>query len=262
MILLTACLYLLSLRGRAGHPGLPELRKWRYAHRGLYDTNQPENSMAAFRAALEKGYGIELDVHLLRDGALAVMHDSSLLRTTGREGKLEELTAADLANCYLEGTGETIPLFSQVLALFDGKAPLIVELKVVGNNYVQLCQRVCEWLDDYRGPFCVESFDPRCLLWLKKHRPDYIRGQLTENYFDSKARLPWTLKTVLTHQLGNFLTKPDFTAYRYKDRQNLGNFLARKLWKLQGVIWTVQNPEELALADREGYISIFEHFEP
>jgi len=116
-------LYVLSTQGRTGHPGLSALQGWNYAHRGLHDAEKPENSMAAFRAALENGYGIELDIHLIKDGNLAVIHDTSLLRTTGRDGKITDLTTEDLANYHLNGTQETIPTFRQVLELFAGKAP-------------------------------------------------------------------------------------------------------------------------------------------
>ena len=81
-------LYALSVQGRTGHPGLESLKGWKYAHRGLHDDALPENSMAAFRAALEAGYGIELDIHLMKDGKLAVIHDTSLKRTAGADVKI------------------------------------------------------------------------------------------------------------------------------------------------------------------------------
>ena len=116
-LLLFGALYILSLAGRTGHKELSQLRGWSYAHRGLHEKGRPENSMAAFRAALEGGYGIELDVHLLSDGNLAIMHDSLLKRTTGCDGRIEDLTTEQLADYRLEGTTETIPTFSQVLEL-------------------------------------------------------------------------------------------------------------------------------------------------
>ena len=258
-----AVLYVLSVRGRTGHPGLHKLHGWKYAHRGLHSEGIPENSMAAFRASLAKGYGIELDVHLMADGNLAIIHDSVLKRTAGVEGRIEELTTDQLENIWLEGTDEMIPLFSQVLELYDGRAPLIVELKPLGNNYGTLCEKAVAMLDHYKGVYCLESFDPRCLLWLKKHRPELIRGQLTENYFLSKTSpLPWILKFLLTHQMGNFLTKPDFVAYRCSDRYTISNTIARKLWKLHGVTWTLKDRQDYDNAIEEGWIPIFEGFEP
>lgn len=255
-------LYLLSLRGRTGQVGLGELRRWRYAHRGLHTPGVPENSMAAFRAALEAGFGIELDLHLLTDGALAVIHDSKLERTTGKPGKIEELSSDQLSGYTLEGTEETIPLFSQVLELYAGKAPLIIELKSDADNYAALCQAAVDAMEGYSGPWCMESFDPRCILWLRKHRPDIIRGQLSENYFKGKSPQPWLLKFVLTNNLMNFLTRPDFIAYQYSTRNNLSNFLCRRLWGIQGVSWTIRTPQDFAQATQEGWIPIFENFLP
>ena len=147
LVLLLAVVYLLSTRCRRGHPELKNLHGWKYAHRGLYGVGCPENSMAAFRKARDMGYGVELDVHLLADGNLAVIHDSQLKRMTGSEGRIEDLTTAQLRSYRLNGTEETIPEFRQVLDLYAGRAPLIVELKVMGNNYAALCERACEMLD-------------------------------------------------------------------------------------------------------------------
>ena len=262
VLVLLAALYVLALRGRTGHPGLAELRGWNYAHRGLHNAERPENSMAAFRAALDHGYGIELDIHLMRDGNLAVIHDSSLKRTAGAEVKIEDLTTDDLENYRLIGSEETIPEFRQVLELFAGKAPLIVELKPAGGNHDALSEAACKMLAGYDGPYCLESFDPRCIYWLKKNKPELIRGQLTEDYFASKSPLPGWLKFLLKNQLENFLTAPDFVAYRYADRKNLGNFIVRKLWGVQGVTWTLRKPQEHDTAVSEGWIPIFEHYEP
>ena len=262
-ILIIAALYVLAVQCRRGHKGLAALRGWNYAHRGLHGNGIPENSMAAFRAALDAGCGVELDLHLLKDGNLAVFHDGTLDRCTGKSGKPEDLTAADLASYPLEGTEEIIPLFSQVLALFEGKAPIIVELKPVGGNHAALCEATCALLDGYNGPYCLESFDPRCVHWLKKHRPDLIRGQLSEDFVHNpKSPLPLFMKFLLTHLLENFLTRPDFVAYRFQDRKSLSPFLARKVWGAQGVTWTVTRREDLEAAHQEGWLPIFEGFRP
>lgn len=262
VIVILFVLYALAVMGRRGHEKLSALRQWKYAHRGLHDENLPENSMAAFKAALENGYGIELDLHLLADGNLAVMHDSALIRTTGAEGIVEDLTTEQLTDYRLGGTEETIPTFRQVLDLFDGKAPLIIELKPVAGNHAALTAKTVEMLEGYEGLYCIESFDPRVIWWLKKNRPDICRGQLTENHFASSNRLSWGLKFVLTHQLENFVTMPDFVAYKYADRKTLGNFLVRKLWGIQGVSWTLRSMEEYESAVAEGWIPIFENFKP
>lgn len=257
-----AALYLLALRGRRGNPVLEQFRGWNYAHRGLHGSGRAENSLSAFRAAVEHGYGAELDIHLLKDGGLAVIHDSELGRTTGQTGRVEELTTADLKNYRLEGTKDCIPTFREVLDLFEGKAPLIIELKAA-DNAAALCEAACRAMEGYRGAWCMESFDPRCVYWLRKHRPDIIRGQLAENSFrNPKSKLPWILKLILSFHLENFLTKPDFIAYEWETRRTLSNRICRKLWGLQGVSWTLRTPEDHAQALKEEWIPIFEHYEP
>lgn len=255
--------YLLSLRGRSCHPLMQDLRGWAYAHRGLHSEGIPENSMAAFRSALDHGYGIELDIHLMKDGNLAVIHDSSLKRTAGAEIRIEDLTAADLENYRLEGTEERIPLFREVLELYSGKAPLIVELKPVGGNHAALCRAACDLMAAYQGAYCMESFDPRCVHWLKKNRPQILRGQLTENFVAGKNNLNPVIAFLLTHNLLNFMTNPDFVAYKYADRKDtLSNRLCRNVWDLQGVSWTIKTQEEFDQAVKEGWLPIFEGFTP
>lgn len=262
VIIVLLLLFLLAVRGRSGRPELTELRRFHYAHRGLHGNGVPENSMAAFRAALEHGCGIELDIHLLKDGTLAVIHDSQLKRTTGAEGIIEDLTADDLTKYRLDGTEETIPTFQQVLELFDGKAPLIIELKPV-KNQAALAEAACKALENYKGAYCMESFDPRCLLWLKKHRPEIIRGQLSQNFMKSDEKLSPVIKFLLTHSLLNFLTAPDFIAYRFEHRKSTPSVaICKNLWKMQCVGWTIRDKETHAAAQNEGWLSIFENFLP
>jgi glycerophosphoryl diester phosphodiesterase len=252
-----------ALRGRSNHPGMENLKGWAYAHRGLHSTGIPENSMAAFRAALEKGYGIELDIHLMKDGNLAVIHDSSLLRTAGADVRIEDLTAEDLENYRLEGTEETIPLFRDVMALYEGKAPMIVELKPVDSNHAALAEAACDILKDYQGIYCMESFDPRCIAWLKKNRPHIIRGQLTENFVANDNKLHPAIRFALTHNLLNFTTVPDFVAYKFADRRSsFTTALCRNAWDIHGVTWTIKCQEDFDTAVQEGWLPIFEGFEP
>lgn len=261
-VVILILLYLLALRGRTRHPLLRKLRRWKYAHRGLHGNGVPENSMAAFRLALENGYGIELDVHLLADGHLAVIHDASLLRTAGVDVKIEDLTTRELTNYPLEGTMETIPTFQQVLELFAGKAPMIVELKPENGNHDALTATACKMLQAYKGLYCMESFDPRCIRWLKKNRPDILRGQLAHNSLHEPGKVPYILRFVMTNLLSNFWNTPDFIAYRYCDRNRLSVRIARKLWKIQGVSWTLKTQEEFDTAAKENWIPIFEGFKP
>lgn len=235
---------------------------WDFAHRGLHSKSArlPENSMAAFRAAVDNGYGAELDVHLLKDGRLAVIHDSSLLRTAGSNEIIEQLTEYDLKNFLLEGTSEQIPLLEDVLALFKGRAPLIIELKTYGNNSAALCEAVCKILDNYTGDFCVESFDPRCLRWFKKRRPKIIRGQLAQNFLKNPSGMGRIVDFFLTSLFLNIITRPHFIAYKYEDMGNLPYKFWTKLLNRQGVAWTINSIENYNKAKSENLIVIFEGF--
>ena len=166
----TAGAWCALLRPRRNQPGWDKLEGVKYAHRGLHNADKgiPENSLAAFRLAVEGGFGAELDVHLMADGELAVVHDSNLTRVCGRAACIEDLTAAELPGYPLMGTGETIPLFREVLALFAGKTPLIIELKVERGNADALTDAVMAELSGWSGTYCVESFHPGVLLRLKE----------------------------------------------------------------------------------------------
>ena len=108
----------------------------------------------------------------------------------------------------------------------------------------------------------MESFDPRCVAWLKKNRPDVLRGQLAENYFKSYSKLPFLLKFVCGGLITNVITRPDFVAYRYSDRKGLPFILCRNFWKIKGVVWTLNFEEEHRNAVEEGLIPIFENYLP
>ena len=262
--LLFLLLWAALVRGRRGHPAWGVLSRFRYAHRGLHDSARgvPENSLAAFRAAVEGGYGAELDVHLTRDGRLAVIHDDSLLRTAGADARASQLTAKELEAYRLEGTDEKIPLLEQVLPLFEGRAPLIVELKVDDGNAAALARAACETLDRYRVDYCIESFHPAAVRWLKRHRPEICRGQLSENFLLTHTGLGFWADFAMKNLLTGFLTVPDFIAYNHLHRRRLALALVRRVWGVREVSWTIRAPEELAACERDGCLSIFEGFQP
>lgn len=264
VLLLLAWLYLIAAR-RGGAQKMTAFARCYYAHRGLHDAaaGVPENSLPAFSRAVARGFGAELDVHLLRDGTLAVFHDSDLARMTGRAGALEELAAEELSACFLGGTEETIPLFADVLALFEGTGlPLIVELKPHGGNHAALCAATMALLDAHSVPYCVESFDPRCVKWLRENRGDVIRGQLSRDFVQKPDGLSPFMARVMTHLWCNVLSRPDFLAYRFDQRRRAPLRLCRAVFGAQIVYWTVHTQQELDTAAREGALVIFEGFCP
>ena len=263
ILLVLAALYLLTLQGRRNHPLWETFLHQRFCHRGYHDKPQiPENSLPAFRRAIERGWGAELDVHLLKDGTLAVFHDSDLSRCAGVSGMIEDLTLPELKKLRLEGTDEQIPLFDEVLALFEDATPLIIELKSANGNHFALSKAVCERLDSYKGTFCIESFDPFCVLDVKKLRPEICRGQLSMNFCKDSSGLPFYKCVIAGNMLLNFLTRPDFIAYKFEDRKGLSSALCRTLWGIQEVSWTIRQKEDLLEAEQAGSIGIFECFDP
>lgn len=256
----------LLLKPRRNQPGWDRLQGVRYAHRGLHDAalGVPENSITAFRRAIERGFGAELDVHLMADGELAVVHDSDLTRVCGKQVLIEDLTVEDLPDCKLMGTGETIPLFREVLELFEGKTPLIIELKVERGNASELTDRVMAALEGWDGTYCIESFHPAALLRLKEKYPNVLRGQLGQNFMRGSevGNLAMPARFVLTHLFTTAFTRPDFIAYKWQDRREPSLRLMRALYGVHEVSWTVREKETMDELARDGVSSIFEGFVP
>ena len=141
------------------------------AHRGLWDENNSENSMGAFKRAIEHNIAIELDIHLTKDNDLVVIHDEDLKRLTGRDGVVEDLTVKELKENYTLMDGSLIPTFQELLDLVNEQVPLVIELKVFRKNYKELAKKVEEVLLKNmkdKKQYTLISFDPRSLLPLKK----------------------------------------------------------------------------------------------
>ena len=206
--LLAISLFLVAPRNRKQ---MEKFKNIYYAHRGLHNADRAENSMSAFKAAVDSGYGIELDIRLSKDGKLVVFHDDTLDRVCGREGKVIDFTADELATFRLNGTEDGIPLFSDVLKLVDGKVPLLVEIKEdPGVCAVSLA--ACEMLKGYSGEFIIESFNPLSLNTVKKNYREIPRGILSHRYYEyEQYRKP--LYFALQSLLLNFLCRPAFIAY-------------------------------------------------
>ena len=214
--------------------------------------------MAAFARAVEAGYGIELDLHLTRDGKLAVIHDASLKRTCGVDLKIEDLTLAEARDYPLEESDERIPEFCDFLRLVDGKVPLVVELKAEGRNEKALTDAAMRALADYTGLYCVESFSPAVVDYLKKAYPAVVRGQLAGALNKEKKTITRLQDILLKNLLVNLAGKPDFVAYRFEDRDEP----AFRHFKGAKFMWTIRSYEDLKICEAWGAAPIFEQFEP
>ena len=265
LLAFSSLLFLFLPIGRRKKQGFYGLAAYSYAHRGLHDIEHglPENSLRAFRLAAEYGYGAELDVHLSKDGRLVVMHDESLQRTAGVDRNIADCTAEELDALCLQGTEEKIPYLEEVLPVFEGRTPLIVEIKGYGKNYAALTEQVCRMLDRFpKLQYCIESFDPRVLFWLRKHRPEIIRGQLSANFIKERSGLSFVTALLLTHLCANFLTLPHFVAYKFEDRNTLGAVLSMRVWGVQEFNWTLRTAQDVAQSKKNGALPIFELCRP
>lgn len=228
-----------------------------YAHRGLYRCDQtiPENSLVAFRLAVEAGYGIELDLQLSRDGDVVVFHDDSLSRICGVPGNVSDYGTEELRHFCLFETEEGIPLFSEVLRLINGRVPMIIEFKTSERNTL-LCKKAIAELDTYHGPYCIESFDPRILLWFRRNRPNILRGQLACNRKKYGGKTNPLFAFFASRCLLNFISKPNFIAYEIGKKP-----FSVRLSELLGAIpvcWTSHYPENEIQND----MVIFEYYHP
>lgn len=238
------------------------LKKWLYAHRGLHDnvTDAPENSMPAFRKAVEAGFGIELDIQLTKDQIPVVFHDFTLARICGAEGKVCDYTWEELQNFRLCESDERIPRFEDVLKLVDGRVPLIVEFKIEYLD-LSLCPIADALLREYKGEYCIESFNPLCVVWYRRHRRDVIRGQLSDAFL-KEGEYSGPLYFVLQNLMVNFLGKPDFVAYDHKYPNVLARRLCRGFYDNTAAAWTIKSPAELERARRDFDLFIFDSFVP
>ena len=231
-----------------------------FAHRGLHDNALiPENSLAAFALAAEKGYGIELDVHITSDGKLVVFHDDDTLRMCGEKLTPEKVTFDRLRELSLLNTKEKIPSFGEVLSLVAGRVPLIIEIKGVTSD-TAVCALTAEELSRYGGEYCVESFNPLYMGWWRKHRPDDVRGQLSCKMPKQKGIVNKLKFAALGNLLLNFISRPDFIAY---DRNGSGRIAFRLARALGGipVAWTIRTAGELEKAKKDFVSFIFENEE-
>ena len=229
-----------------------------YAHRGLFDnkTEAPENSLAAFRKAVDAGYGIELDVQLSKDDKLVVFHDATLKRMCGVEGKVWEYTLEELKKMKLADSNETIPTFEEFLSVVDGKVPFILEYKL-DRAQTRVCELANEVLKNYKGVYCIESFHPLALMWYRKNRPDVMRGQLCEEFFRNEKYKGNIFYVILSYLPCNFLTRPDFVAYNHKHASNISRRICKGMGALS-VAYTIQSKGQYQEAKDKFDLFIFD----
>jgi glycerophosphoryl diester phosphodiesterase len=229
------------------------------AHRGLHNEKYIENSMGAFKNAIDYNYPIELDVRFTKDKQVVVFHDDSLERVTNDNRNVDEVDYEELKSIKLEVDGvnpdteEYIPLLKDVLETVDSKVPILIEIKDC-SEVIELSHAVYDLVKDYKGQFAIQSFNPFSVQWYKNNAPEVVRGQLSGSMADSD--LKFYEKFALENLLLNFMTKPNFIAYEYE-------LLPKFRTKQSGIPligWTIRSEEEAKKAYENCDNIIMENF--
>lgn len=230
-----------------------------FAHRGLHAAGVPENSLAAFEAAVDSGYGIELDVRLTADDEPVVFHDETLSRLTDGAGAVSDQPLSAIRSLRINDSTARIPRLSEVLAAVDGAVPLLIELKP-DDASTDLVDAISGLLDAYAGAFAVQSFDPLVLRRVRRRYPSWPRGQLAA-VFDERDDIPWYRNAVCKRLLLNWVSRPDYISYRHTDLAYWPVSLARRMG-LPIHAWTVRSDDELQAARRYADTVLFEEMKP
>ncbi len=233
------------------------------AHRGLHDARRaiPENTLAAFRAAIRAGHPIELDTRLSADGRAMVFHDCELERLTDLAGPVVARTAAELGQVRVLGTVERIPTLDKVLDLVAGRVPLLIELKIWTADIGALGSEVRGHLRGYEGAVAVQSFNPLSLAWFRRLAPEYARGQISGDFRRYDIDQPAWRGVMLGRMQSNRESAPDFIGYDVRDLPSAVAARARRRG-LPVLAWTVRNRRELARAHGHADGVIFEGIRP
>jgi len=234
------------------------------AHRGLHGNGIVENSLSAAAAAVAANYAIEVDLQLSKDGEVVVFHDETLDRLTSEQGDVIARSVAELKTIRLKDTHDTIPALADLLALVAGKVPLVLELKSSWDGNTVLAKKVADQLLNYEGPVVVMSFDPDLVAALKNCAPGLPRGIVAERRY---LHPYWKFLSAGKKQyLGLLLhilrTKPHFVAYAQFDLPAVAPLIARFVFGMPLLSWTVRTEKERSRVSRWVNQIIFEHIRP
>lgn len=228
-----------------------------FAHRGLHgpQTGSVENSISAFSDAIQKGYGFELDVLLSEDGKAIVIHDTNLMRLTGKDIEVINQTADNLCNIKLLNSHDYIPSLAKVLELTNEKAPILIEIKGDQDCYTETAHAVWRDIEFYKGEIAVMSFYPEVLKWFKDYHPHVLRGlvatplddgSLPKAYFDKQEQIEFVTSLDV-----------DFLAYDIRALPNMVTEYCRSR-DISVLTWTVRSDEDRKRAIKNTDNIIFE----
>lgn len=237
-----------------------------FAHRGLHapERGVVENTKTAFQAAMDAGYGIELDVRLSGNGDVVVFHDVTLDRLTLASGRVDEHSVAELKKVSFRNCSDRIQTLSELLKQVDGQVPLLIELKTDWTSHGPAEQRIADILDGYKGHAAVMSFDPISIAVFSQCAPDLTRGLVAEAFQgedDKKRFSPWR-RFYMRHLLSAFSCKPHFINHDVRALPSLAPWFWRKILKRPLLAWTVRSAEQQSHALEWADAVVFEQYQP
>lgn len=228
-----------------------------FAHRGLHNSDYPENTIAAFNNAVSMGFDIECDIQLTKDNKIVVFHDKNLKRLTGIDGLTEEYTYDELQQFNILNSNEKIPLLTDVLKIVGSNTRMLIEFKPT-KRHQEIVQLFLNLMEQYSNTYAVHSFDPRVIYDFKKLAPRVIRGFISEKFTFKEYGLTGVFSKYL---LFNHRIKPDFINYGIKDLP----WVKLDRLKKKGMIilsYTARTQEELDFVRFRYDNAVFEGFLP
>ena len=205
------------------------------AHRGLHKSRIiPENSIQAFKNAMEKNYAIEFDINITIDKQIVIFHDDDLNRLCNKKEKIEEVTYDFLKDLKLYESDEKIPLLKELLVEISGKILLVIEIKKHKNIGI-LENKLVDLLENYKGKYLICSFEKNILFWFKKNKPNFKRGLIFES---NPKKFEKYNKTLFLYKY--YKSRADFISLDYKLLESsIYDFCKRK--NLQIISWTIRD---------------------
>ena len=247
-------------------PGLDWLTARPIAHRGLHDASAGviESTASAFSAAIAGGYGMETDLQISADGEVMVHHDDALGRLTEGSGRLSDMAAAEIKRVRFKTSADRILTLGELCDLVGSRATLVLELKSHFDGDRRLAQRVTDVLATYAGPVAVMSFDPAIIELVRWIAPHLTRGIVAERHYAHHEwdRFPGAEKRNMSFLLHANRTRPHFVAYAVKDLPAVAPLIARMIFRLPLLTWTVRSDDDRRCATRWADQMIFEGIRP
>jgi len=236
------------------------------AHRGLHEASHGiiENTAAAFLAAIAGDYGIETDLQISADGEAMVHHDDALGRLTEGTGLLAEMSAAQIEAVTFKASAARILTLGKLCDLVGGRVSLLLEFKSHFDGDLRLAKRTADVLSSYAGPVAVMSFDPDLIEAVRHAAPRLARGIVAQRHYFGPEwdELPVSRKRSMSWLLHAPRSRPQFLAYSVKDLPATPPVLARMMFGLPLLAWTVRNEEDRILAGGWADQMIFEGWRP